>query len=119
MRQTTSPSPTSGVAAALLIAGLLAPAHGWAAEESEGDQPPAPAPVEHHWYDDVLHNADVTVDLVLVRPLAAVTFLTGVTLFVPAAIMTAPNGMESIRDAYERFVREPGEYVYSRPLGEF
>ncbi|TMA24181.1 MAG: hypothetical protein E6J87_24305 [Deltaproteobacteria bacterium] len=118
MRQTTSPSAFSRIAAALLIAGLLAPATGLAAEQSTDDQP-APAPVEPHGYDAVLHSADVTVDLLVVRPLAAVTFLAGAALFLPAAVMTSPNGTDSIHDAYERFIREPGEYAYSRPLGEF
>jgi hypothetical protein len=99
----------------VLIAGLLAPAAG----RAENAPPAEPAPVEHHWYDGPVRTADVAADLVVIRPLAAVTFLAGMVLFVPAAIMTAPNGRDGVKDAYDRFVREPGEYVYSRPLGEF
>jgi hypothetical protein len=66
-----------------------------------------------------MDDLDVAVDLAVIRPLAAVTLAAGAALFVPAVIMTAPNGVDSMRDAYDRFVREPGEYFYSRPLGEF
>jgi hypothetical protein len=125
----SSPGSPRRFAAALLVAALIAPAASWAEDEQpQGESAPAadageaaePAPpVRHHWYDETLHQADIIVDLVLVRPLAAVTAGAGVILFVPAAIMTAPNGMESIQDAYGRFIKEPGEYFYSRPLGEF
>ncbi len=138
MRQSTPPSPVRRIAAALLVAGLLVPAPGWAAdeetpaeetaaettaeegttaEEAEGEE--APAPAEKHWYTPVVHNTDIGIDLVLIRPMAAITLVAGALLYVPAVIMTAPNGKESMGDAYERFVREPGEYFYSRPLGEF
>ena len=43
----------------------------------------------------------------------------GIVLFIPAVIMTSPNGKDSMKDAYDRFVREPGEYFATRPLGEF
>ncbi len=121
MRHPTSQSPLRRIAAALLVSCLIAPSAGWAEEEGgegEAEQVPVP-PVEKHWYDPVLRNTDIGVDLLLVRPLAAVTLAAGAALFVPAAVMTSPNGFESMRDAYERFVREPGEYFYSRPLGEF
>ena len=71
------------------------------------------------WYDQPLRFFDQTVDLIVIRPLAGLALATGAVLFVPAAILTAPNGMESIEDAYARFIGEPGEYFYSRPLGEF
>jgi hypothetical protein len=112
-----SPTPSRFVriAAGVLIAGLLAPATG----RAEDAAPAEPVPVESHWYDGPVHTADVAADLVVIRPLAAVTLVVGAVLFVPAAIMTAPNGRDGVKDAYDRFVREPGEYVYSRPLGEF
>ncbi|MGH7337921.1 MAG: hypothetical protein ACREI7_10100, partial [Myxococcota bacterium] len=116
------PSPLRRVAAALLLVAWLpavvAPARGSAEEEAEAEEP-APAPVEMHWYDHAIHNANVGVDLLLIRPLAAVTLAAGAALFVPAVIMTAPNGWDSMKDAYQRFVAEPGEYVITRPLGEF
>jgi len=94
------------------------PAAEESAAEGEGEQP-APAPIETRRYDTLLHNTNVGIDLVVIRPLAAITLGAGAVLLVPAALMTAPNGWESIKEAYQRFVREPGEYLISRPLGEF
>lgn len=111
------------IAAAVLVswlAGLSAPAVSSGAEDkAEAEKGPPPAPIPTHWYDPLLRNTDIGVDLIVVRPLAAVTLAAGAVLFVPAAIMTAPNGWASIRDAYQRFVAEPGEYFFTRPLGEF
>ena len=119
------PSPVLRIAAVVLLgawlAGLIPPARGSAAEdEADTDtDKPAPVPVESHWYDALVHNTNVGVDLMVIRPLAGVTLAAGAVLFVPAAIMTAPNGWESIKEAYQRFVGEPGEYFATRPLGEF
>jgi hypothetical protein len=111
------------IAAALVLAAFCTPAPVWAADEestgnTEDSEAPPPAPVAH-WYDPVLHNVDVTADLCLIRPLAGVTAAAGVVLFIPAVILTSPNGKDSMKDAYDRFVREPGEYFATRPLGEF
>jgi hypothetical protein len=94
------------------------PAAGESTAQDEAEMP-APAPVERNWSDQAISNANVAVDLLVLRPFAAVTLGAGAVLFVPAALLTAPNGSESIKDAYQRFVREPGEYLISRPLGEF
>lgn len=101
------------------LAGPIAPVPGSAAEDEAEAEQAAPAPVETHWYDPVVHNTNVGVDLLLIRPSAAITFGAGAVLFVPAALLTAPNGKESIQEAYQRFVDEPAEYLISRPLGEF
>ena len=115
--------------AGLLFAALCAPAPVWAADEespageesgsAEDSETPPPAPIEKHWYDAPLHNFDIIADLCVIRPLAGVTAAAGVVLFIPAVILTSPNGTDSMKDAYERFVREPGEYFAKRPLGEF
>jgi hypothetical protein len=123
MRQATPRSRLLRIAAGLVLAAFCAPAPVWAADEestgnTEDSEAPPPAPVAH-WYDPVLHNIDVTVDLCLIRPLAGVTAAAGVVLFIPAVILTSPNGKDSMKDAYDRFVREPGEYFATRPLGEF
>ena len=124
------------IVAGLLLAALCVPAPVWAADEEspagEESATPAgeesataedsetpPAPIEKHWYDALLHNFDITVDLCVIRPLSAVTAAAGVALFVPAVILTSPNGRDSMKEAYDRFVREPGEYFAKRPLGEF
>jgi hypothetical protein len=122
MRPSTPHSPgLRRTAAAVLAALMLAPAAGFAEDEkTEGEAADQPAvPVEKHWYDTLVRNTDIGVDLIVIRPLAAITLAAGAILFVPAAVMTAPNGKDSLLDAYGRFVREPGEYFYSRPLGEF
>jgi hypothetical protein len=116
------PSPVLRIAAAVLaVAWLAMPAPGLAADEdAKADaEPPPPAPVERHWYDSLVHNTDVGIDLIVIRPLAAVTLVAGAVLFVPAAAITSPNGWDSIKEAYQRFVGEPAEYFASRPLGEF
>jgi hypothetical protein len=88
-------------------------------EAAKTDAENLPPPVDAHWYDTLEHNTDIGVDLLIVRPLAFVTLAAGAALLVPAAFMTAPNGWDSVKEAYQRFVGEPGEYFYSRPLGEF
>jgi hypothetical protein len=120
MSHSTPQSRVRRIAAAVVIAVLIVPAAGYAEDEDKFEPPPpAPAPVEPHWYDGLRHNTNVGVDLLIIRPLSAVSLAAGAALFVPAAILTAPNGTESMKDAYDRFVREPGEYFYSRPLGDF
>jgi hypothetical protein len=106
------------VAAVAAVAALLVPALSYAEEGSE-DVSAAPLMGESHWYDTPLRFFDQTFDLIVVRPLSAVTLGTGAALFVGTAILTAPNGIDGISDAYDRFIREPGEYFWSRPLGEF
>jgi len=131
MRTANLGRPTRRVVAGLLFAAICAPAPVWAedepapepapasAEEVEGSEPAMPAPVERRWYHEAQRDADIAFDLVIIRPAAFVTAAAGAVLFVPAAILTAPNGKDSVKEAYERFVREPGEYFVSRPLGEF
>jgi hypothetical protein len=122
-RRMPRPSPVLRIAAVVLLgawlAGLIPPARGSAAEDEADTDEPAPVPVESHWYDSLVHNTNVGVDLLVIRPLAGITLAAGAVLFVPAAIMTAPNGWESMKEAYQRFVGEPSEYFASRPLGEF
>jgi predicted cobalt transporter CbtA len=104
-------------AVALLCVALLAPAAGWSAETEDLDT--ASASTEQHWYDRLEGPTNQGIDLLVLRPLSLVTLIAGGLLFLPAALMTAPNGMDSVADAYERFVNEPGEYFWGRPLGEF
>ena len=107
------------IAAVVSIAALLGPALARAAEETEDVSAPPPLVRDSHWYDGPRRGFDQAFDLILVRPLAALTLGTGCALFVGSAILTAPNGVEGITDAYDRFVREPYEYFSTRPLGEF
>lgn len=93
------------MATAALAAGLLLPG----AVHAE----------KSRWYDGPVRALDVTVDVVVVRPLAALTLACGAILFVPAALLSAPSGRDVIEEAWERFVTTPGEQVWERPLGEF
>ncbi len=58
-------------------------------------------------------------DVLVVRPLAAAALPIGVAFFVPAAILSAPGGRDSVGEALEFFVKNPARYVFTRPLGEF
>lgn len=113
--EANAPAAEEGAATPAAEEGAAAPA---VKDETAPDQP-APVPAEPQWYDATIRNANVGVDLLLVRPLAGVTLIAGSVLFVPAAIMTAPNGWDSVKEAYNRFIDEPVDYFASRPLGEF
>jgi hypothetical protein len=58
-------------------------------------------------------------DVLVVRPLAATALPIGVAFFVPAALLSAPGGKDSVGQALEFFVKAPARYVFTRPLGEF
>jgi hypothetical protein len=63
--------------------------------------------------------ATMGVDLVIVRPITLAATVVGPVLFVPVAIISAPQGMSGIREAWELFVTVPAEHTFTRPLGEF
>lgn len=58
-------------------------------------------------------------DVLVLRPLGAVATAVGAVLFVPAALLAAPNGSEALQEARETFITVPAESVYKRRLGEF
>ncbi len=58
-------------------------------------------------------------DVLVLRPLGFVVIPVGVAAFIPAALTTAPNGLDSVQTALEFFVTNPTNYVFKRPLGEF
>ena len=72
-----------------------------------------------HAETDASFYAAATVDVLVFRPLAAAATVVGVALFVPAAIVTAPNGQDGVNEAWELFVIAPADHVAKRPLGEF
>jgi hypothetical protein len=61
----------------------------------------------------------VGVDLVIVRPLGLVATVVGAVLFVPVAVVSAPNGRDGLQHAWEVFVGVPAGHVFRRPLGDF
>ncbi len=59
----------------------------------------------------------MTFDLLLVRPFSALATLLGSAAFVVSLPFTAVGG--SIEPAYEKMVKAPAAYTFTRPLGSF
>ena len=59
-----------------------------------------------------------TVDLAIVRPIAAARVLIGGMLFVPAAVFSAPMGREGFEGALDTLVIAPSEFAFDREIGE-
>ena len=72
-----------------------------------------------HADSETPHPAAVVFDAVLLRPLGLLTMVIGAALFVPAAVVTSPGGLDSLEEALELFVLDPAKDVLERPLGEF
>ena len=111
------------VTLALALAMVLAPS-GSPRAESDGTVEAATAPRKNTAFErsaevDGAFYTSATVDALAFRPLAAVATVVGVVLFVPAAIVTAPNGLDGVNEAWELFVTGPADHVTKRPLGEF
>jgi hypothetical protein len=85
-------------------------------EETPLSTTPPPEPGEEV---QGVYPGDVIMDVLLVRPLAFVGTGVGAILFVPAAALTSPGGMDAIQTALDQFVLVPWEYAAERPLGEF
>jgi hypothetical protein len=60
-----------------------------------------------------------TLDVVIIRPLAAAKVVVGAALLIPAAIFSSPMGREGFQGAYEVLVAVPAEYAFDRKVGEF
>jgi hypothetical protein len=60
---------------------------------------------------------DKTFDAVVLRPLGAATLLMGAGLFIPAVLLGAPGGSESIDNGYDVFILTPWENLVDAPLG--
>jgi hypothetical protein len=60
-----------------------------------------------------------TLEVVILRPFGFFSSVAGFAFFLPAAVLTSPSGMDSVKDAWRTFVVEPGEYVYQRPWRDF
>ena len=76
---------------------------------------PAPAQADSRFMRPVAAGFD----LVILRPLGLVAAAAGVALFVPVAVVSAPNGRDGIQEAWELLVTIPAENVFQRPLGDF
>jgi hypothetical protein len=107
---------------ATLIAGCLLPSGASAQAPAQGQADPAlagqadePLPSEAPG----VSAGAAAFDVLVLRPLGFVVIPVGVAAFIPAAITTAPNGLDSVQTALEFFVTNPTNYVFKRPLGEF
>jgi hypothetical protein len=58
-------------------------------------------------------------DAVVLRPFGFAVFVVGAVFFVPVALITVPNGRDSVDTAAEIFVTGPMHDVFQRPLGDF
>jgi hypothetical protein len=101
---------TAAVAVAIAI--LLLPATGYA--EAEGGSTSSGG-----FADSAANVAAIGFDAVILRPIGFAVVLVGGVLFVPAALITAPNGWDSIVEAKEIFIDAPVERTFQRPLGDF
>lgn len=61
----------------------------------------------------------VGIDVMVVRPLATIAVAVGAAFFVPAVILTSPNGKDAMHQALEKFILIPSENAFQRPLGDF
>jgi hypothetical protein len=115
-RWTASLRVTALVMIALLVCPLAA-----VANENADDQGTAEASVADTAAEAPTgpNPAVMAFDAIILRPLGFVVLVVGVGAFVPAAIITAPGGLEPIEHALEIFVVEPGKDVFVRPLGRF
>jgi hypothetical protein len=63
--------------------------------------------------------ANTSFDVVILRPLGICATAVGAALFLPAVVVTLPNGKAGIDQAWERFVLAPVESTFTRKLGEW
>jgi hypothetical protein len=97
---------TLRIGVATLIAGLLLQGNAYAME---------PQPAGYEWQK----CAAVTFDLIILRPLRAAALAVGIMAFGPAALLSAPGGRDSYRDAEEMFIIVPARSLFETPLGDF
>ncbi len=61
----------------------------------------------------------ISIDGLIVRPLAMARVVVGAILSVPAIILASPSGREGIEGAYDILIVEPFEYAFTRKVGDF
>ena len=62
-------------------------------------------------------QTDRAFDAMVLRPLGAMGVVLGAVILVPAALVSAPGGMESLDNAYDVFLRMPLDNLVNAPLG--
>lgn len=82
-------------------------------EDATASASPAGTKTSIHTY------LDPTFDVVILRPVGAVSLVAGSALMVPATLLALPGGgRESVNDAYTMLVKNPWEDVADRKLGD-
>ena len=76
---------------------------------------PAAASAES-FVDDAIRGAEITYDVVVLRPLNVVATALGAAFFVVSLPLVAP--FEGISESWDVFVYQPYEYAFRRPLGD-
>ena len=123
------------LALAVLLACPLHPAAVWAADDTSAASlecaddgtfgAPGTSGASLQCADDATFGASVrraanaTFDVLILRPTGLAVLLVGVGLFVPATILGSPGGKTPIREAWDRFVVQPADYAFKRPVGDF
>lgn len=65
-------------------------------------------------------GAALTLDVLILRPVAALATGAGFALFLPAALFSYPSeGRDGANEAWRIFVEPQATQVYERPLGDF
>jgi hypothetical protein len=59
-----------------------------------------------------------TLDVLIVRPLAAIRVIFGALIFVPTFLISLPMGQEGFDGAYEILIDDPIEYAFLRDIGD-
>lgn len=81
----------------------------------------AATPLQGLAYDDGTvtgdKGSDMLIDLVVLRPLGAVTTVVGAAVWVVALPFTIPTGQ--VAESGRAMVGRPAEYTFNRPLGDF
>ncbi len=67
----------------------------------------------------IVDIAAASFDVVILRPCGLAALAVGAGLFLPATLLTAPNGRRAVEQAWNHFVTSPAESVLQRGLGDF
>ena len=77
--------------------------------------------VHYHYHSDVFLESGsaeaMVADVVIARPIGLVSTIVGSTVYVVSLPFSLLGGNE--KQAREKLVKEPSEFTFKRPLGEF
>lgn len=79
--------------------------------------PVVPAFAQPEFEKDKVSSERMVVDFLVARPLGFVALAAGAAIFVVSLPFSAAGGNSDV--ASEKLVKEPADFVFKRPLGEF